>query len=96
MIARPKGPDRTSAREIGYQALAFLTEDQDRLVRFLRLTGLEPAELAAAAEDAGLLANVLDHLLQDEAMLLMFTANAGIDPTWIAPAAELLHRDRGA
>jgi hypothetical protein len=93
MIGRPKGPNLAAARDIGFQALAFLTEDQDRLLRFLRLTGLEPAELAAQAQSLGLLAHVLDHLLQDEALLLMFTANAGIDPQWIAPSAEILHRE---
>ncbi len=94
MIGRAKGPDRNAALEIGYGALAFLAEDHERLVRFLRLTGLEPAELAAQAQEPGLLAAVLDHLMQDEAMLLMFTANAGIDPQWVAPAALLLHDAR--
>ena len=58
------------AELIGVSALLFLAGDTDRLVRFLTLTGLGPAELRAESHSPRILAAVLDHLLQDESLLL--------------------------
>ena len=60
------------AELIGVSALLFLAGDTDRLVRFLTLTGLGPAELRAEARSPRILAAVLEHLLQDESLLLVF------------------------
>jgi Protein of unknown function (DUF3572) len=82
--------DADSAETIALSALAFLAEDLQRLGRFLALTGLGPGELRAGARSARIQAAVLNHLLQDESLLLVFAASHGIAPELIAPAQALL------
>jgi hypothetical protein len=91
-------PTRDEAEEAAAAALLFLTEDEGRLTRFLGESGLAPADLRAAAGEPHLLTAVLDHLLSDESLLLVFTAGAGLDPARIGPMraaldGELRHRD---
>jgi len=38
---------------------------------------------------------VLEHLLQDEMMVMAFAASAGVDPASIAPACRKLMLDAG-
>ena len=87
---RPMKPDLEQALSIGLSALAFLTEDRQRLVRFLDLTGMAPDMLRAQAQSPALLSAVLDHMLADESLLLVFTASAGLNPGSIGPLSELL------
>jgi hypothetical protein len=78
------------AEEVAVAALVFLASDAGRLGRFLALTGLGPAELRAEARTPRMLAAVLEHLLQDESLLLVFSASSNIPPETIAPAHALL------
>lgn len=88
--------DADQAETIALTALGFLAEDAQRLGRFLALTGLGPAELKAEARSPRILAAVLDHLLKDESLLLVFAASNSIAPELIAPAHRMLDGDRGA
>lgn len=72
--------DREQAESLAVAAVAFLAANEERLGRFLALTGLDPLGLRAAAAQPGFLAGVLDHLASDETLLLAFAAHAGIDP----------------
>jgi hypothetical protein len=78
------------AESIGVSALLFLAGDPQRLGRFLTLTGVGPAELRAEARAPHMLAAVLEHLLQDESLLLVFCASDGVPPADIAPARRVL------
>jgi hypothetical protein len=82
--------DAENAETIALAALAFLADDPPRLGRFLALTGLGPDELKERARSPRILAAVLNHLLQDESLLLVFAASHGIAPELIAPAQTLL------
>jgi hypothetical protein len=82
--------DRERAEDLAITALLFLAADEARLGRFLALTGLGPAELRADARTPRLLAAVLDHLLQDESLLLVFAASTNTPPEVVAPAQRLL------
>jgi hypothetical protein len=82
--------DAENARSIAFSALAFLSDDLPRLGRFLALTGVGPDDLRASARTPRVLAAVLNHLLQDESLLLVFAASHGIAPELIAPAHALL------
>ncbi len=73
-------------------ALTFLAGDETRLERFLALSGLTPQTLREAAGDAGFLAGVLEHLLNDESLLQAFAANSGADPAEVATAHRILTR----
>jgi hypothetical protein len=79
------------AESLAAQGLAFLAEDPARLSHFLTLTGLRADQVRAHAETPQFLAAVLEHIANDESLLLVFTANASIAPGTIAPALALLH-----
>jgi hypothetical protein len=81
---------RQDAEAIGLAALVFLTEDGERLGRFLSTTGLSPAELRATAGTSEGQGAVLDYLLSDESLLMVFAAGSAIDPAAIAPARDAL------
>ncbi len=90
MKQRKKPPTAADAERIALAALAFLAEDATRLARFLALTGIGPAELRAAAADGSILGPVLDHLMSDESLLLVFAAERGLTPPEIEVAHALL------
>lgn len=81
---------REQAEALSLMALAFLAGDGARLVRFLQLTGLEPDELRTRAGEAETLTAVLDHLLGDQTLLLVFASEAAVAPEQIEEARRLL------
>ena len=86
----PVSARREAAEAIAVQALVYLGGDPDRLSRFLALSGIEAADLRAAAAQPGFLVGVLDHLAADEALLTAFAEEAGILPGDVGRAyAEL-------
>lgn len=91
-----KAPNRADAERIALEALAFLAEDAARLARFLTLTGIGPSELRAAAADGTINGPVLDHLMADESLLLVFAAERGHTPRDIEIAHALLTGRREA
>jgi hypothetical protein len=71
-------------------ALQYLASDPERLGRFLSLTGLGPDTLRRAASEDGFLLRVLDHLLEDEKLLVAFAEAQGLRPDQVVAAyAEL-------
>lgn len=86
--------DIHGAESIAVAALGYLASEPDRLARFMALSGIDAAELRARAGDRDMLAAILEHVLGDESLLLVFAASAGLAPQSIAPAAELLHGGR--
>lgn len=78
------------AETLGLTALAFLAEERQRLARFLGATGMSADALAAAAAAPATLAAVLEHLLGDESLLMVFAATRHLDAARIAPAARVL------
>lgn len=86
-----QGPNPAEAAEIlAIQALAFIAQDEERLGRFLAVTGIGPAQIRDAAKEPHFLAGVLDHIAADEAMLLAFAEQAGIKPSTVAHARRVL------
>ena len=81
---------RESAESIAAQGLAFLAADPGRLARFLELTGLGPDQVRACADTPEFLTAVLEHIVADESLLLVFAANASVAPESIAPALAML------
>lgn len=84
------GRPPAEAEAIAVEALGFLASDVERLGRFLSLTGLAPDTVRAAAGSPGFLAAVLDHLAQDESLLLVFAAHAGRPPQTVLRARDVL------
>jgi len=75
---------------LAIQALAFVAEEPEILNRFLGMTGIPVERIRTAAQEAGFLAGVLEHMLGDEKLLLAFARHAGIDPAEVARAASAL------
>ncbi len=78
--------DREAAETLALSALSFLARDPDRIAAFLSQTGIGPDQIRDAAGQPGFLAGVLDHLLGDESLLLMFADDCGIEPGAVAAA----------
>jgi len=74
-------------------ALTFLAEDATRLGRFLALTGIGPDELRSGAGARATQAAVLEHLMADESLLLVFAATKSVAPQSIPLAHALLAQD---
>ncbi|MGE0701212.1 MAG: DUF3572 family protein [Hyphomicrobiaceae bacterium] len=79
-----------AAEEIAAHALLFLAGDTVRMGRFLAETGLGPAELQAQVREPDTLRAVLSSLVSDEAALLAFAANAGLQPEQVVKAEAML------
>ncbi len=92
ILQKPLKLSSEEAEVISLKALAFLAADGERLGRFLALSGIDPADIRAAARNPQFLAGVLNHLLQDESLLLTFTADEDLDPRLPGLAAEILNR----
>ena len=84
-----------AAEGIAAQGLAFLAEDPERLGRFLAVTGLSPDQIRAQVDTHQFLAAVLEYLVGDELLLLVFAANAAIGPEIVSPALFLLQQASG-
>ena len=88
---RPRNSlDRPAAEDIAVKALTLLTRDQERLARFLALTGLGPDTIRAAAGSPGFLGAVLDHVAGNEDLLVSLAAEMGSRPETIVEARRLL------
>ena len=68
---------KKQAQLIVLNSFSHLTLDSSKIGKFLRETGISPAELHANAGEASLLGAVLDYLLQVDAALLAFCEAAG-------------------
>jgi hypothetical protein len=84
------------AELISLKALGFLAQDDHRLARFLDLTGLAPESLTGRAHDPDFLAEILNYLLTDETLLLVFCSNEGVNPAKVAPAKRILAGEDGS
>jgi hypothetical protein len=84
--------DRSRAEAIAAEALAALADDPPVLVRFLRDTGMGPADLAASAGTAETLIAVLEFVLADEALLLTVAARRSLPPEAFTAAIGVLQR----
>ena len=91
---RVRQPDlsarRAAAAELAIAALGFIASDGERLGAFLALTGIGPESLRAAAREPNFLLGVLDHVAGDEALLIAFAHEQGINPPAVAQARDAL------
>jgi hypothetical protein len=92
--ARPHGTTDTARRQaaeaLAIAALAFLASEPEHLGRFLATSGIGPDDLRGASRDPSFLSGLLDHFSGDEALLVAFAQQAGIDPTEVERARMVL------
>jgi hypothetical protein len=89
-MSRPPRMTRELAESVAVQALSFLAEEPERLIRFLSLTGLTPESLRTAAREPNFLVGVLDYLAGDEGLLRLFAEQIESEPELIVGARDLL------
>lgn len=82
-----------AAETLAAEAFAFMASDPARLVPFLDASGLDIADVKARAGSREFLAFVLDHLVRDESLLLVFAAETGRKPEQVMLAAHVLAGD---
>src|SRR5688500_63940 len=82
------------AEKIAANALAFLAADAGRLMQFMQATGVSLDDLRRDAGSSRMLTAVLDHLVQNESLLLVFTSSIGLPPEDIGPARDVLANGR--
>jgi hypothetical protein len=78
------------ARDMAIEALAWLAADENRLERFLALSGLGPQNLRKAAAEPRFLTAILDYLVSNEALLIDFARDSGRTPEQAARAHAAL------
>ena len=89
-MAKPRSTSRETAESLAVQALTFLGSDPERLGRFLSLSGIGPQSIRVAAQEQGFLAGVLEHVANDQSLLVAFAAEQGIDPAEVDNARRAL------
>jgi len=92
MNASPRRGQSTEhdAESIAIAAISFLAGNPEELSCFLALSGIDLATLRQSAEEPAFLGGILDFLLQDEPLLLVFAEQSGIDPAAISSARRRL------
>lgn len=85
MTMRPKSPGNADEAEVlALNALSFLAAEPERLQRFMDLAGLDVQAIRASASDPAFLGGLIDHLLADESLLLIFAEEQQMRPERIA------------
>ncbi|MEM1378573.1 MAG: DUF3572 domain-containing protein, partial [Pseudomonadota bacterium] len=65
---------------IAIAALSWIAADGEQISRFMALTGVEPDQIRAAAQEPGFLAGVLEFLLAHEPTLMRFCDENELSP----------------
>lgn len=78
------------ADSLSLKALAFLAGEEERFSRFLTLTGIQLDDLRAKADDRQTLLAVLDYLLADQSLLMVFASEADVSPMDVEQARTVL------
>jgi hypothetical protein len=86
--------DQTSAQDLATEALVFIAADQNRLVKFLNISGYRPEDIRGQVASPEFLAGVLGFLLDDESELLVFASHNNHDPALLHAARQVLSPDR--
>jgi hypothetical protein len=78
------------AQNVAVAAFGFIAAEPRRLGRFLEMTGIALESIREATRQTHFLAGVLDHISDDEPLLLAFAAQTGIDPNEVGRARTVL------
>jgi hypothetical protein len=85
-----KQPSREYAERVAVAALGFLGEDEERLHRFIALSGIDPADIRSSAADPAFLSGVLAHIMEDDRLAEAFASDQGLTPESLMRAAAAL------
>ena len=74
----PYSPQK--AETLALQAITFLAGDDERISRFMAVSGMDRDGLIQATADKTVLAGIMDYILSDDSLLIEFAEGAGISP----------------
>lgn len=74
MAASAEKINEREAAFIAIKALAYISQSEDELLKFVNLTGISPVDVIRLKENLGFLGGVLEFLVRDESLLLAFCA----------------------
>jgi hypothetical protein len=74
------------AETIALDAFSYITDDEERMGRFLSVSGLRVDTIRIAAESPGFFAGILDYIASDEALLIAFAEHSKVKPERIMQA----------
>ncbi len=77
---------REEAENVALGAFLFLTSDEERLSRFLAVSGLRPETIRSAASSPGFFAGILDYVVSDEPLLIALAKELNAKPEHIMEA----------
>jgi hypothetical protein len=93
-FSKSSRPPFTGARErakaLALDALLYIANDQEQLGHFLGETGFDPADLRRTSLEPGFAGAMLDYLCSNEALLIAFAREQGLDPNAVDAARQLL------
>lgn len=87
---RAAAPSKSEARSIALRSLVFLAADDDRMERFLALTGVDPGDIRALMGEEGFQIALLAHVCGDEPLLIAFSAEENLSPESVVAAMMAL------
>lgn len=74
------------AETVALEALTFITRDEERMSRFLAISGIHLSSIRSAAAEPGFLAGVLDYVAADEPLLIELAKELQTKPERIMEA----------
>jgi hypothetical protein len=74
------------AQNVAISAFAYITADEERLERFLAISGLRPDTIRSAASSPGFFAAILDYVASDEPLLIALAKELNTRPERIMQA----------
>ena len=77
---------REEAENVALGAFSLLTSDEERLSRFLAVSGLRPDTIRSAASSPGFFAGILDYVVSDESLLIALAKELNTKPEHIMQA----------
>ena len=83
-------PGRVDPEDLAIKALAFLAEDEERLGRFLAVSGIASGAIRAAAEMPGFFLGLLDYVVADERLVLGLAEHADVRPEAVLRTRDAL------
>ena len=90
VMNRLKQTPAVDAGTLPLDLITFLAQDEERFERFLALSGLGPDDFRARLAEPSFQAMILDQVLQDQSLVLEFTAAHSLKPEAVLAARRKL------
>jgi hypothetical protein len=80
MYSPPRKITVSEAETLAVAAFSALTADEERMSRFMTLSGLQPDTIRQAAGSPRFFAAILDYVVSDEPLLIALASELGVKP----------------